>query len=341
MTESDDDLLDVDVEAVDELDLDELDSIEALDSEALPDPDELDLTQIGPLVELGISILESVTEGEDDPAAGKLQALLHLVYLVRGVLKTTDTDQLLDTLDLDELDEVVDLDSLPEALESGDVGDAVELKNLRKLVEFGQLWQTVDLTELMGSKAEISDTVGQLTGDDGEGEGGLFGDLEMDDLTGGDGDGELGALDDPEMIQAGTQAQLDGAIEGFRELLVETHARLDELRAANQERFDGVDQPSSRNPTAFSTLTTHRGPPKDASRVSTVPRNVRHSSGPSRRRIYGRRFDRLMAEKRAEEGTDEDTVEEDPAAGETTGEAQPDTEPAAGETAADDGGGDR
>jgi hypothetical protein len=305
MTESDDDLLDV--EAVDDLDLDAVDSVEALDTDDLPDADELDLTQVGPLVELGISILESVTEGEDDPAAGKVQALLHLVYLIQGVLKTNDVNKLLDTLDLDELDEVVDLDSLPEALESGDVVDAVELKNLRKLIEFGQLWDAVDLTELIGSKDEISGTIDSLTGDQEGEDGGLFGGLEMEDLTGGDDDGEMGALTDPEMIQAATQAQLDTAIEGFRDLLVETHARLDELRAANEERFDGVDQPSSRNPTAFSTLTTHRGAPKDASRVSTVPRNVRHSTGPSRRRIYGRRFDKLMTEQQA----DEETVDEE------------------------------
>ncbi|MFD1641167.1 hypothetical protein [Halohasta litorea] len=328
MTESDDDLLDV--EAVDELDLDDVDSVEALSTDDLPDASELDLTQLGPLVGLAKSVLESVTAGDDDPSAGKLQALLHLVNLIQGVLTTTDTDELLDTLDLDELDSVVDLDSLPEALESGDVGDAVELKNLRKLIEFGQLWDAVDLTELMGSKDEISDTVGELTGDD-DGEGGLFDGLEMEDLTGGDDEGEMGSLTDPEMIQAATQAQLDSAIDGFRELLVETHARLDELREANQARFDGVDQPSSRNPTAFSTLTTHRGAPKDASRASTVPRNVRHSTGPSRRRIYGRRFTRLMEEKQADEK----------AAGESVEEETVDEQTAADEPTADDGGEDR
>ena len=162
----------------------------------------------------------------------------------------------------------------------------------------------------MGSKDEITETVGQITGDDDDDEGGildtdLFDDMELSDMAGGD-DGMTGGLTDPEMIQAATQAQLDEAIDGFRELLVETHARLDELREANKERFDGVDQPTSRNPTAVSTLSTHGGPPKAASTVSTVPRNVRHSTGPSRRRIYGRRFEKLMAEKRGEEQTDTD-----------------------------------
>jgi len=291
----------VDVDAVDELG--ELTDGADLDSETLPDAESLDLEQLGPLVEGAKSLLESVTEGDDDPSAGKLQALLHLVNLIQGVLKTTDTDALLETVDLDEIDSVVDLDSLGEAIESGDLGDAVELENLRKLIEFGQLWQTVDLGELMDSKDEITETVGQLTGDD-EGEGGLFDGIEMEDLT---GDGEMAeGLTDPEMMQAATQAQLDDAIDGFRDLLVETHARLDSLREANKERFEGVDQPSSRNPTAVSTLSTHGGPPKANSTVSTVPRNVRHSSGPSRRRIYGRRFENLMAEKRDDEGTDAD-----------------------------------
>ncbi len=311
MTDSDDEL--IDVEAVEDLGLDEIDSVEALDTDTLPDVSELDLTQLGPLAELAKSILESVTAGDEDPAAGKLQALLHLVNLIQGVLKTSDVDELLDTLDLDELDSVVDLDSLPEALESGELGDAVELRNLRKLIEFGQLWDAVDITELMGSKGEISETIDSLT-DDEEGEdGSLFGDIEMEDFTGDGEDDGMGALTDPEMIQAATQAQLDSAIDGFRDLLVETHARLNELREANQRRFEGVEQPTSRNPTAFSTLSTHSGPPKSGSTASTVPRNVRHSTGPSRRRIYGRRFDRLMAENQSEEA---DTNEETDADGE-------------------------
>jgi len=297
----------IDIDAVDELDelaeLDDLDDLTDIDSETLPDADSLDLEQLGPLVEGAKSLLESATEGDDDPSAGKLQALLHLVNLIQGVLKTTDADALLETVDLDEIESVVDLDSLGAAVESGDIGDAVELKNLRKLVEFGQLWQTVDLGELLSSKDEITETVGQLTGDQ-EGDGGLLDGIEMEDFT---GDGEMAeGLTDPEMMQAATQAQLDDAIDGFRDLLVETHVRLDSLREANKQRFDGVDQPSSRNPTAVSTLSTHGGPPKAASAVSTVPRNVRHSTGPSRRRIYGRRFERLMAEKQDDEKTDAD-----------------------------------
>jgi len=338
MTESDEELLDV--EAVDDLDdLGDIGSVEELDTDDLPDANEVDLTQLGPLVELAKSILESVTEGDDDPAAGKLQALLHLVNLIQGVLTTTDVDELLDTVDLDELESVVDLDSLPDALESGDVGDAIELKNLRKLIEFGQLWDAVDLTELMGSKDEISDTVDSLTSDD-DGEGGLFEGMEMGDLAGGGDDDAMGSLTDPELIQAATQAQLDSAIDGFRELLVETHARLDELRAANQERFDGVDQPTSRNPTAFSTLTTHRGAPKDASRASTVPRNVRHSTGPSRRRIYGRRFTRLVEEKQADEASTNEPVDEETASKEIADEERVDGESVdetAGEETADRG----
>ncbi|MFO7832732.1 MAG: hypothetical protein R6V31_01425 [Halohasta sp.] len=302
MTESDDGLLDVEVD--DELDLNEF------ATEELPAAEEIDPEQLGPLVEGAKSLLASVTDGEGDPAAGKLQALLDLVHLIQDVLTTTDTDELLDTVDFGDLDEVVDLDSLPEALESGELGDAVELTNLQQLIEFGQLWEAVDPSELMGSKDEISDTVGELTGDD-DGEGGLFDGVEIADLAGGD-EGEMGSLTDPELMQAATQAQLDSAVDGFRELLIETHARLDELRTANEVRFDGVDQPSSRNPTAVSTLPTHRGPPTDASRASTVPRNVRHSTGPSRRRIYGRRFDKLMNETQADDHeADEEPVGEE------------------------------
>jgi len=83
MTESDDDLLDV--EAVDELDLDEVDSVEALDTDALPDAGEVDLTQLGPLVGLAKSVLESVTEGDDDPSAGEKQARVnHLKEIHEG-----------------------------------------------------------------------------------------------------------------------------------------------------------------------------------------------------------------------------------------------------------------
>ena len=290
------------------LDVESVDDLEALDTDDLPNPSELELTQLGSLVELATSTLESVTAGEEDPSAGKLQALLHLVNLIQGVLTTSDIDELLDTIDLDDLDSVVALDELPDAVESGELGDAVELKNIKQLIEFGQLWGAVDLSELMDSKDEITETVGQITGDD-EGEEGvletdLFDEMELSDMAGDDG--VAGGLTEPEMIQSATQAQLDDAIDGFRDLLVETHIRLNKLRETNEERFEGVDQPSSRNPTAVSTLATHGRPPKAASTVSTVPRNVRHSTGPSRRRIYGRRFERLMAEKRGEDNGGED-----------------------------------
>ena len=294
----------IDIEAVDALD--DIDSIEEIGGDDLPAPTDLDLTRLGPLIGLARSILESVTDGEDDPSAGKTQALLHLLNLIGGVLETTDADELLSVVDIDDLDDVVDLDSLPEALESGELGDAVELENLRQLVEFGQLWQTVDVTELVDSKDELSEAVGSLTGAEGDSE--LFDGLEMADLAGGDADSEVAdGLTDPELIQAATQAHLDSAVGEFRELLIETHVRLDGLREANRQRFEGVDQPRSRNPTAVSTLTTHRGPPTDAARSSTVPRTVRHSSGPSRRRIYGRRFETLMNEIRTEDvETDEE-----------------------------------
>lgn len=337
MTESADENL-VDVDLVD--DLGDLTDGEQFDTDLLPDAGNLDFEQLGSLVEQATDLLESVTEGDDDPSKEKLQALLHLVNLIKGVLKTTDVDDLLDAVELDEVDSVVDLDSVPAALESGELGEAVELKNVRRLIKFGQLWQTVDITELIGSKDEITDTIGQLTGDD-EDEGGLldsglFEDLEMDDFT-GDEDGMKAGLTDPEVMQAATQAQLDSAIDGFRDLLVETHARLDDLREANKQRFSGIDQPKSRNPTAVSTLSTHGGPPKGGSTVSTVPRNVRHSTGPSRRRIYGRRFDRLMAENHSEEAdTDEEaTMKKEPDADEET-PTNNDT-PTNNETDADEG----
>ena len=288
--------------------VEELGELTELDSERLPEADELDFEQLGPLVEAATSLLESVTDGEHDPEDGTLQALLQLVGLIKQTLDTTDAEELLDIVDLDAADEVVDIEELPDALASGDLGEAVELQGVRKLIEFGQLWDAVDLTELMDSKGEISETVGQITDDEGDGgvlDVDLFDEMELDDMT-GDEEGVAGGLTDPEMVQAATQAQLDDAIDGFRELLVETHARLDSLREANKERFEGVDQPTSRNPTAVSTLSTHGGPPKAASAVSTVPRNVRHSTGASRRRIYGRRFEQLMAEKRDEEPPDDD-----------------------------------
>ncbi len=287
--------------------VEELGELTELDSERLPEADELDFEQLGPLVEAATSLLESVTEGEDDPKSDRLQALVHLVGLIQETLETTDVNEILETVDLDKADEMLDPEELPDALASGDLEEAVELKNVTQLIEFGQLWDAVELSELMDSKDEITETVGQLTGDDdqeGVLETDLFDDMELDDMADGDGD-MAGGLSDPEMIQAATQAQLDDAIGGFRELLVETHAQLNKLREANTQRFDGIDQPTSRNPTAVSTLSTHGGPPKAVSTVSTVPRNVRHSTGPSRRRIYGRRFERLMAEKRNEEQTDD------------------------------------
>lgn len=251
---------------------------------------------------------EEAEDADTEELHEDLAALAEIFDQIEDIVGAIDLEDLPEILDLDELSSVVNAEELPEAIAERDFGEALNPEHIPRLIHLHELWGSVDVFEILESKDDLSEATDELDdGADGDEDGLMDGMSDtVDDVTDevdardfvdrDDGSGTLGTLD-PQVIQAATQSKLDASVDQFRDVLVDTHARLDDLREYNQERIDSVGQSTSRNPTAYSTLAGHRGAPKGAERFSTVPRGVRHSSAPSRKRIYGSRFDRLVAER--------------------------------------------
>ncbi|WP_256684658.1 hypothetical protein [Halococcus qingdaonensis] len=223
-----------------------------------------------------------------------------------------ETDELLDTVDLSELPEAVELSELPSAIEGEDVPEAIanaeprralDLTQLASLVEFSELWDAVDVRAFMQNKDELEEAADDVTDDedeDGDGETGddsglldSFDTPDMEDAS----NGEESILDDGQAKQLAIQSQLRDAVEEFRESALDARDQLKEARDTAQEKVEektggGTGQPSSRNPTAYSTMVAgwKAGGWSSAS-FSTVPKQTQHSSAPGHYRIYGRRFD--------------------------------------------------
>ncbi|EMA54088.1 hypothetical protein [Halococcus thailandensis] len=224
-----------------------------------------------------------------------------------------ETEELLDTVDLSELPEAVELSELPSAIEGEDVPEAianaeprraVDLTQLASLVEFSELWDAVDVRSFMQNKDELEEATADVTDDeDDNGGNGESGDdsglMDSFDMSGsGDANGgEESILDDGQAKQLAIQSQLRDAVEEFRESALDARDQLKEARDTAQEKVEektggGTGQPSSRNPTAYSTMVSgwKAGGWSSAS-FSTVPKQTQHSSAPGHYRIYGRRFD--------------------------------------------------
>jgi hypothetical protein len=107
-----------------------------------------------------------------------------------------------------------------------------------------------------------------------------------------------------ELIQAKVQSELGDAIDQFRDSALDARDQLNEMRERSKKEFrektGRTGQPSSRNPTAYSSLPA---PPDDrpdiggVARFSTMSRTPRHSSAPSRDHIYGDRFENRNQEE--------------------------------------------
>lgn len=234
-----------------------------------------------------------------------------------------ETEELLETVDLTDLPEAVDLTELPEAIEAGEVpdaiaegdpGEAVRYRKLLQVVELGKLWDAVDTREFWRNKRELDDaadgvlddgddagpmeTLREFVGDDGDstdiGDAGSEGDTSAV-ATGSDDEREN--IEVPtETIQQRVQSKLSDAVGEFRESLLDTRERVEELKEENEARTEDVEQPDSRNPTAYSSIPTERSDVSATAKFSTVPEETRYSSAPNRPRLYGSRFDRAEGE---------------------------------------------
>lgn len=276
-------------------------------SEALERIDSLEsqLDPVDSLEELDEDALESVT---DD-----VEALTEVATELEELFETVDLTELPEAVDGDELLEAVDAGEIPDALGDGDVGDAVDFGELFEAVDLLNAWNATDLTDLWQDAQDLEDAVDDL-GSEGDGlaseaASAVTGDEDGDGLLGDDAIGDDGDLlemdadptaafgmpdvqDDPEAYQVFIQQQAMKGIDEFRDALLKVHGKFERLYELNREKMRRQDtSTNSRNPTAASTIPTDRRDLGGGARHSTVPREVKYSTAPSRKRIYGRRFE--------------------------------------------------
>jgi hypothetical protein len=264
---------------------------------------------------------------------GDVDTLARIARETGELVETLDLAGLPESIDTDELLEAIDASEIPEALTESDTGagDVVELTQVFQAIDLLNAWDAADLTEIWEEKRELDDATDELDEDDEEGPIEDAAETVVDegtDLIDGndDGDGDDGLLgteidlkeaamaafdkpdveDDPEAYQVFIQQQAMEGIDAFREALLTTNETFEELYETNREKMRRQDtSPSSRNPTAASTIATDiREIGNSGTRYSTVPKQVKLSTAPTRNRIYGRRFE--IERKKRERENDND-----------------------------------
>lgn len=263
--------------------------------------------------------VDSIDELGDDTLESVLGDVGTLVTVVRK------TEELLETIDFTELPEAVDAGELLAAFEAGEIpaviadddagaGDLVDFTQLFRAIDLLSAWDATDLGDLWEGKRELEGALEEL-GDDSE-DASMVEEAadavtdEGEELVGGDdglvddaGDmledadpteilGDIDVASDPEAYQVAIQQLAMKGIDAFRYALLETHEKFEQLYELNREKMRRQDtRTNSRNPTAAATIPTERGDLGSGVRHSTVPQEVRLSTAPSRKRIYGRRFE--------------------------------------------------
>jgi hypothetical protein len=241
-----------------------------------------------------------------------VEDLITVVEEIEELLETVDLTDLPDAVDLSELPDAIEASEVPDAIAEGDPGGAVKYRKLLQVVELGELWDTVNVREFWRNKRELDDATDDVTDDDdgrpmeklrefvGDDTDGDATDVETGD-TSGTADTEDGSeredIDVPtETIQQRVQSKLSDAVGEFRESLLDTRERVQELKEENEGRVEDVEQPDSRNPTAYSSISSGRNDMSGTAKFSTVPEETRYSSAPNRPRLYGSRLDRAAEE---------------------------------------------
>ncbi len=219
-----------------------------------------------------------------------------LIKESKELLETIDVTKLSRSIDVRKLPKAINFKEIPAAIANADPKRAVELKHLASLIEFDDLWDAVEVREFMRNKEELEDVVDDKDSDDEDGTDGLSltDSLGPLDSEGGELGGQM-----TQAIQAAIQSKLRDAVEEFRSSVLDVREQVKEARneaqaAVEETTGGGTGQPSSRNPTAYSTMVSGwKKSDWSAAKVSTVPRDVRHSSAPGHVRLYGSRFDKM------------------------------------------------
>ncbi|ELY63789.1 hypothetical protein [Natrinema versiforme] len=264
---------------------------------------------------------DAIDDLDDDAletVVGDLDTLVRVAEEVDDLLEAMDLSELPEAIDGDELLDAIELGEVPDVLADDDHGvtDLVDFTELFDAIDLLNAWNAADLTDVWQAKRELDDAADDLgdgddagmvedavsdiaTGDDGDGDG-LLGDDEDGVLdTGMDAGsaakealGDIDVAEDPEAYQVAIQQQAMEGIDAFRSALLETHEEFEKLYEFNREKMRRQDtSTNSRNPTAAATIPTERNDLGGGARYSTVPQEVKLSTAPTRKRIYGRRFE--------------------------------------------------
>lgn len=262
--------------------------------------------------------IEDLDDDTLETVVGDLDTLVRVAEEVGDLLEAMDLSELPDAIDGDELLDAIELGEIPDVLADDDHGvtDLVDFTELFDAIDLLNAWNAADLTDVWQAKRELDDATDDLgdgddagmledavsdivTGDDGDGDG-LLGDDEDGVLdTGMDAGsaakealGDIDVAEDPEAYQVAIQQQAMEGIDAFRSALLETHEEFEKLYEFNREKMRRQDtSTNSRNPTAAATIPTERRDLGGGARYSTVPQTVKLSTAPTRKRIYGRRFE--------------------------------------------------
>ncbi|WP_408958178.1 hypothetical protein [Natrinema sp. 74] len=271
--------------------------------------------------------VEAIDELDDETVEsviGDLDALARVAKEVGELLEEIDLTDLPDAVNEDELLDAIEAGELPAVLadEDADATDLISFRELFDAIDLLETWDAADLTGLWQEKRELdaaleeledsadAGTVEKAVAEIASSDERLFGEegelLETDvDATEAATEalGDIDITDDPEAYQAAIQRQAIDGIDAFRAALLETHAKFERLYEYNREKMRREDtSTNSRNPTAAATIPTQRRDLGGA-RYSTVPQAVKLSTAPTRRRIYGRRFE-LERERRRRDSND-------------------------------------
>jgi hypothetical protein len=278
----------------------ELQTASEADTNDLTDPAELVENEID-----GESLSEMLGDTALSGVKDDIEDGQEVIEETGELLETVDVSELPDAVDVSELPEAIDFEEVPAAIANAEPERAVELKQLASLVEFDELWDAVDVREFMQEKDDLEDAVGDLTGDeDGSDESSLTDSLGSSDSSltdslgsSSDSGGGESLVAQGEAMQAAIQSKLRDSVEEFRENVLDAREQVKEARDTAQETVEektggGTGQPSSRNPTAYSTMVSgwQTGGWSSAN-FSTVPQTTQHSSAPGHFRIYGQRFE--------------------------------------------------
>ncbi|ELY79891.1 hypothetical protein [Natrinema pallidum] len=262
---------------------------------------------------------EAIDDLDDDTIetlVGDLDTLERVAEEVGELLEALDLSELPDAVDGDAFLNAIEFGAAPDVLATEDEGvtDLVDVTELIGAIDLLNAWNAADLTAVWENKRELDDALDELAdGDDA----GLVEDAVSDIATGDDGDGLLGddgdgvldtgmdagtaakqalgdidVADDPAAYQVAIQQQAMRGIDAFRTALLETHEAFEHLYEFNREKMRRQDRgTNSRNPMAASTMPVDRRDLGGGARYATVPQDVKLSTAPSRKRIYGRRFE--------------------------------------------------